>query len=36
MGLSPGLLRIAVGYTGDLGDRLAQIERALRTVGVIG
>jgi methionine-gamma-lyase len=35
MGLSPGLLRIAVGYTGDLDDRLGQIERALRTTGVI-
>jgi methionine-gamma-lyase len=35
MGLSPGLLRIAVGYTGDLHDRVGQIERALRTTGVI-
>jgi len=35
MGLSPGLLRIAVGYTGDLDDRLRQIEHGLRTVGVI-
>jgi methionine-gamma-lyase len=35
MGLSPGLLRIAVGYTGDLDDRLGQIERALRTTGVV-
>jgi methionine-gamma-lyase len=30
MGLSPGLLRIAVGYTGDLDDRIAQIERAVK------
>ena len=36
MGLSPGLLRIAVGYTGDLDDRVGQIERALRSVGIIG
>ena len=36
MGLSPGLLRISVGLTGDLDDRLAQIEQALRTVGMIG
>jgi methionine-gamma-lyase len=35
MGLSPGLLRISIGLTGDLGDRLAQIEGALRTVGII-
>jgi methionine-gamma-lyase len=35
MGLSPGLLRIAVGYTGDLDDRIAQIESALRTVGLL-
>jgi methionine-gamma-lyase len=35
MGLSPGLLRISVGLTGDLDDRLAQIEQALRTTGII-
>jgi methionine-gamma-lyase len=34
MGLSPGLLRIAVGYTGDLDDRIAQIERVMRQVGL--
>lgn len=36
MGLSPGLLRVAVGYTGELEDRVAEIERGLRTVGLIG
>ena len=29
MGLSPGLLRISVGYTGALEDRMAQIGRAV-------
>ena len=35
MGLSPGLVRFSVGYTGDLEDRKAQFERGLRKVGVI-
>jgi len=35
MGLSPGLLRIAVGYTGSLEERVAQIERALKDAGLI-
>ncbi|MBU0754090.1 MAG: PLP-dependent transferase, partial [Planctomycetes bacterium] len=35
MGLSPGLLRIAVGYTGTLGDRIAQAERAVKKVGLV-
>ena len=35
MGLSPGLLRIAVGYTGSLDARLEQIERAVRAVGLV-
>lgn len=34
IGLSPGLLRISVGYTGALESRLAQIERAVRKVGL--
>ena len=34
MGLSPGLLRIAIGYTGSLAARLGQIERAVRKVGL--
>ena len=36
IGLSPGLLRISVGYTGALESRLAQIERAVRKVGLTG
>ncbi len=32
MGLSPGLLRIAIGYTGDLEKRVEQIERAIKQV----
>ena len=35
MGLSPGLLRIAVGYTGRLQDRIDQVERAVRKAGLI-
>ena len=35
MGLSPGLLRISVGYTGALEDRIDQIERAVRKAGLI-
>ncbi len=34
MGLSPGLLRISIGYTGPLEDRVAQIERAVIKVGL--
>ena len=32
MGLSPGLLRIALGYTGDLETRMAQMKRAVKKV----
>ena len=32
MGLSPGLLRIALGYTGSLDVRLAQMKRALQGI----
>jgi len=35
MGLSPGLVRFSVGFTGRLADRLQQIERGLRTVGLL-
>ncbi|MBW1768966.1 MAG: aminotransferase class I/II-fold pyridoxal phosphate-dependent enzyme, partial [Deltaproteobacteria bacterium] len=35
MGLSPGLVRIAIGYTGSLEARLEQIERAVRVVGLV-
>lgn len=34
MGLSPGLLRFSIGYTGDLDARLAALERAVRDVGL--
>ena len=32
MGLSPGLLRIALGYTGSLDLRLEQMKRAVEKV----
>ena len=35
MGLSPGLLRIAIGYTGDLACRKEQIVRAVKQVGLV-
>ena len=35
IGLSPGLLRLAIGYTGSLDDRLQQIERAVKSMGLI-
>jgi methionine-gamma-lyase len=35
MGLSPGLLRFSVGYSGLLSDRLAQLERGLRSAGLL-
>lgn len=35
MGLSPGLVRMSVGYTGSLEARLRQIERAVRQVGLV-
>ena len=35
MGLSPGLLRISMGFTGVLEDRLEQIERAIRAVKLV-
>ena len=34
IGLSPGLMRMAIGYTGSLEARLDQIERAVRAVGL--
>jgi methionine-gamma-lyase len=36
MGLSPGLMRISMGLTGRLEDRLDQMERAVRKVGLVG
>ena len=35
IGIPPGLIRMAIGYTGSLDARLKQIERALQTVGLI-
>jgi methionine-gamma-lyase len=35
MGLSPGLIRLSLGITGTVSDRLEQIERAVREVGLI-
>lgn len=36
MGLSPGLVRLSIGFTGSLEGRLQQIERAARSAGLIG
>ncbi len=35
IGLSPGLLRVSVGFTGSLDERIAQMERAVRRVGLV-
>ena len=35
MGLSPGLLRISMGFTGSLQDRLEQMKRAVTKVGLV-
>jgi methionine-gamma-lyase len=35
MGLSPGLLRMSVGITGNLEERLRQLQRALQDCGII-
>jgi methionine-gamma-lyase len=35
MGLSPGLVRLSMGYTGSLEKRLEQMERAVRAVGLV-
>ncbi|MFH1985603.1 MAG: aminotransferase class I/II-fold pyridoxal phosphate-dependent enzyme [Pseudomonadota bacterium] len=35
MGLSPGLLRLSIGYSGSIEDRVAQIENAVATVGMV-
>ncbi len=34
MGLSPGLVRFSIGYTGSLERRLEQIERAVKSLGL--
>jgi methionine-gamma-lyase len=36
MGLSPGLVRLSVGLTGNLDERLKQLQRALQACGLIG
>ena len=36
MGLSPGLVRLSVGLTGNLEERLKQLQRALQACGLIG
>jgi methionine-gamma-lyase len=36
MGLSPGLVRIAVGFTGSLQDRIRQLEVAVQHAGLVG
>lgn len=35
IGISPGLVRLAIGYTGSLEDRIKQIEKAVRKTGLI-
>ncbi len=35
IGLSAGLVRLSLGYTGSLETRLEQLERAVRTVGLV-
>lgn len=35
MGLSPGLVRLSIGYSGTLEDRLDQLDRAVRKAGLI-
>ena len=35
MGLSPGLLRISMGITGSLDDRLSQMKRAVKKAGLV-
>ena len=35
MGLSPGLIRFSIGYTGSLEKRVQQMERAVRAVGLV-
>jgi methionine-gamma-lyase len=34
-GISPGLVRISIGYTGTLEQRWTQLERALTAVGML-
>jgi methionine-gamma-lyase len=34
MGLSQGLIRLSMGFTGSMDERLAQMERAVKAVGI--
>ncbi len=35
MGLSPGLVRVAIGYTGSLSERVRQIDTAVKAAGLV-
>jgi methionine-gamma-lyase len=35
MGLSPGLVRLSIGFSGTLEDRIQQMDRAIRKAGLI-
>ncbi len=35
IGISPGLLRLSIGYTGSLESRIDQIERAIKQAGLV-
>ena len=35
MGLSPGLVRVAIGYTGSLRERVRQIDTAVKAAGLV-
>jgi len=35
-GISPGLVRVSIGYTGSVEQRWGQLERALRELGLVG
>ena len=35
MGLSPGLVRLSIGFTGSLNARIEQIDRAVRAIGLV-
>jgi len=35
-GISPGLVRISIGYTGTLGQRWLQLQAALQKTRIVG